>query len=206
MKVRALSAAWMSALAVIASGCATGPFADNPLLLNSQPLITVENPVYVPGNPAAYNPVFERVIDILDDYFEIANANRFDGRVETFPKIAPGLERWFMPGSPDFDQRLLATTQTIRHRAIVLIQPAENGGYFVDVKVFKELEDLERPIRSLSGAAAFRSDPTLERQYQVIDPTVVDFKWIPIGRDYKLEQVILQRLRKCPVETVETSR
>src|SRR5262249_2437522 len=147
-----------------------------------------------------------RVIDVLDDYFEIAYANRYDGRVETFPKIAPGLERWFMPGSPDFNQRLLATTQTIRHRAIVLIQAAENGGYFVDVKVYKELEDLAKPMRATAGAAAFRSDNTLERQFQVIDPTVVDSSWIPIGRDAKLEQVILQRLRQCPVEQVLPQR
>src|SRR5262249_16311166 len=167
MMARALGTLVMAALALAIAGCATGPFADNPLLLGSQPMVVVENPVYLPGNPAAYNPVFERVIDVLDDYFEIAYANRYDGRVETFPKIAPGLERWFIPASPDFDDRLLATTQTIRHRALVLIQPAENGGYFVDVKVYKELEDLARPMRATAGAASFQSDNTLERQYQV---------------------------------------
>jgi hypothetical protein len=202
MRARALAMAAVVVLVILITGCATGPFMENPLMVGSQPVITVENPVYVPGNPAAYNPVFERIIDVLDDYFEIAYANRYDGRIETFPKIAPGLELFWVPGSPDFDQRLLATTQTIRHRAIVLIQAAENGGYFVDVKVYKELEDLAKPMRATAGAAAFRSDNTLERQFQVIDPTVVDSNWIPIGRDAKLEQVILQRLRQCPIEQV----
>jgi hypothetical protein len=191
---------------LLSCGCATGPFAENPLVLGSPPMITVENPVYVPGNPAAYNPVFDRVIDVLDDYFEISFADRWDGRIETFPKIAPGLELFFVPGSPDFDQRLLATTQTIRERAIVLILPAENGGYFLDVKIYKELEDLAKPMRATAGAASFRSDNSLERQFQVIDPTVVDSSWIPIGRDAKLEQIVLQRLRKCPVEQVPPPR
>lgn len=204
--LRALGTAFIASLSCFIVGCAIGPFADNPLLVREDSLVLVENPVYLPGNPAAYNPVFERVLDVLDDYFEIAYADRFDGRIETFPRIAPGLERFFMPGSPDVDQRVLATTQTIRHRAIALIRPAENGGYFVDVKVYKELEDLAKPIRDLAGGAAFRSDSTLERQYQVIDPTVVDFAWIPIGRDEKLEQVILQRLRKCPVDAREVGR
>src|SRR5437868_1913898 len=72
--------------------------------------------------------------------------------------------------------------------------PADDGGFFVDVKVYKELEDLARPIRSTAGAAAFRSDNTVERQFEVIDPTVIDSQWIPIGRDVRLEQVILKRL------------
>jgi hypothetical protein len=124
----------------------------------------------------------------------VSFSNRYDGRIETFPRIAPGLEQPWKRGSPDFSQRLLATLQTIRHRAIVLIQPADDGGYFVDVKVFKELEDLARPSRATAGAAAFRSDNTLQRQFEVIDANVVSFSWIPLGRDVKLEQVLLRRI------------
>src|SRR5262249_38175926 len=155
------------------------------------------NPLYVPLGPLAYGLVFEKVIDILDDYFEIAYANRYDGRIETFPRIAPGLEQPWKPGSPDFDQRLLATLQSIRHRATVIIQPADNGGFFVQVTVFKELEDVPRPIRATGGDAIFRSEPTVERQFEVIDPTRFEANWIPIGRDIKLEQVILERIKKC---------
>ena len=77
------------------------------------------------------------------------------------------------------------------------IAPAEGGGYFVDVRVFKELEDLPRPSRSTAGAASFRSDNTVERQFEVIDPTVFESNWIPIGRDTKLEQVLLQKMKAC---------
>jgi hypothetical protein len=137
------------------------------------------------------------VIDVVAGYFEIADYNRYDGRIETFPRIAPGLEQPWKPGSPDFDQRLYASLQTVRHRAVVLIQPAQNGGFFIHVTVFKELEDLPRPTRATAGAALFRSDPTVERQNEVIDPTRLEGGWIPIGRDTQLEQVILQRIKKC---------
>jgi hypothetical protein len=170
---------------------------DNPALIRLDPNVTVENPVFIPQGPNNYGPVFEHVIDVIDDYFEIAYANRYDGRIETFPRIAPGLEQPWKPGSPDFDQRLEATLQTIRHRALVLIQPADDGGYFVQVTVFKELEDLPKPVRATAGTASFRTNNTVERQYEVIDPTVFESNWIPLGRNTKLEQVILQRLKKC---------
>jgi hypothetical protein len=192
-----LRAAGVAALAAALGGCATGPLVDNPAFIRADPAVCVENPVYIPLGPAAYANVFEKVLDIIDDYFDISYANRYDGRIETFPRIAPGLEQPWKPGSPDFDQRLLATLQTIRHRASILIQPADDGGFFVQVTVFKELEDLPRPVRQTAGAASFRSDITVERQFEVIDPTVFEHNWIPIGRDTKLEQVILQRLHGC---------
>ncbi len=194
---RTLWTAWTGAVAGLVCGCATGPLLDNPILISPAPTVTVENPVFIPGGPPAYGTVFEKVLDIVDDYFEIAYANRYGGRIETFPRIAPGLEQPWKPGSPDLEQRLLATWQTIRHRAVVLIQAADDGGFFVEVKIFKELEDLPRPVRSTAGAASFRSDNTVERQFEVIDPTVFESNWIPLGEDVKFEQAILQRLKKC---------
>jgi hypothetical protein len=181
----------------LSCGCASGPLLDNPLVIPVDPNITVENPVYVPGDPHAYGAVFEKVLEVVDPYFEIAYADRYDGRIETFPRIAPGLEQLWKLGSPDFDQRLLATFQTIRHRAFVRIEAANDHGFFVSVKVLKELEDLPRPTRSTAGAASFRSDNTVERQFEVIDPTVYESQWIPIGEDTKLEQAILQQIKKC---------
>lgn len=189
--------AWTGAVALLVGGCASGPLLENPVLVRTDPACVVENPVYLPQGGQYYGNVFERVYDVVDDYFEVAASNRWSGQIETFPRIAPGLEQPWRPGSPDFYQRLLATAQTIRHRAFVLIQPADEGGYFVDVKVYKELEDLPRPTRQTAGAAAFRSDNTVERQFEVIDPTVFEASWIPIGRDLQLEQVILQRLKDC---------
>jgi hypothetical protein len=183
---------WGVAVTLSCSGCMSGPLLDNPGRISTSS--SCPNPEYVPGNPGAYGVVFERILDTISEYFEIAYSNRYDGRIETFPRIAPGLEQPWKPGSPDYAQRLLATLQSIRHRASVLITPANDGGFFVDVKIYKELEDVAQPSRATAGAAAFRSDNTVERQYEVIDETVVSSSWIPLGRDVRLEQVILNRL------------
>ena len=158
-----------------------------------------ENPVYIPQHPMAYARVFETIEDVLSDYFVIAYTNRFDGQILTQPAIAPGIEQPWKPGSPDFYQRLLAFTQTIRHRAIVQITTAKEEGFFVSVKVLKELEDIPAPTRATAGEATFRLEPTVQRQFEVVYPQFFDSDWIPIGRDTKLEQVILDRISRMDV-------
>jgi hypothetical protein len=170
---------------------------DNPVFVRPDPNIAVENPLYVPLGPPSYGVVFDNVIDIIDNYFEIAFINRSDGRILTVPRIAPGLGQPWKAGSPTFDQRVEATFQTIRNRAEVQIDPAPDGGFFIQVDVYKELEDLPRPIRAVAGVASFRDFPTVEREFEVIDPTVQDSSWIPLGHNVDLEQAILQELKKC---------
>ena len=174
----------------------SGPPMDNPLLIRPG-AAAVENPVYVPLGPDSYARVFEQVLSVLSEYFEIRYSHRYDGQIVTFPRIAPGLEQLWRRGDPDFYQRLEATFQTIRHRAEVRIEPAPDGGYFVRVTVYKELEDLANPQRATAGAAAFRTDNTVDRQYEVIDPTVFEGNWIPLGEDIPLEQAILERIKGC---------
>jgi hypothetical protein len=185
---------------LLACGCASqAPILDNPVYVRTDPNCTVDNPIYVPfsNTPEAYARIFEKTIDILDDYFEISLTNRYDGRIETFPHIAPGYEQFWRVGNPGFHNRILSTLQTIRNRAVVLIQPADNGGYFVQVAVFRELEDLPRPSRQTAGAATFFYPQGVERQYEVIDPTVYESTWIPNGRNIEFEQLILQRIKSC---------
>jgi hypothetical protein len=180
--------------ALLLGGCATGPLQDNPLIL---PGTTVhENPLWIPPGPQDYGAVFEYTLTILSDYFEIdtSRTSRFAAQIETLPSVAPGLEQPWKPGSPDFYQRLLASFQSMRHRAVVRIEPQPDGGYRIDVKVFKELEDVPQPSRSTAGAAIFRSDNTLQRQSDVVLEENYENNWIPKGRDTKLEQVILDRL------------
>jgi len=180
---------------LVSSQTAKAAATDTPPVADGKTV--VENPVYVPLGPNSYGMVFEKVFDVVSEYFEIAYANRYDGRIETFARIAPGLEQPWRPGSPDWYGRLLATFQSLRHRAFVIIQLADDGGFFVQVVVFRELEDVARPIRSTAGAAAFRSDNTVERQYEVIDPAVFEKAWIPMGRDTCLENAIIQKIKKC---------
>lgn len=192
-----LRSIWLGILLATAPGCLTRPLVDNPALIRPDASVAVENPVWLPPGPTAYGTVFEKVLDIVDDYFEVAYANRYDGRIITFPRISPGYEQFWKPGSPDAYQRLEATLQTIRHRGEIRIEPAQDGGFFVKVTIYKELEDLPRPTRMTAGAASFRSDNTVERQFEVIDPAALESNWIPRGRDCELEQLILQRLKRC---------
>lgn len=197
---RKLAMAWSGLAAACLGGCyclGSGPLTENPVYVRPDPCVTVENPVFLPHGPLSYNAVFDKVIDIVDDYFEIASTNRYGGEIHTFPRIAPGLEQPWRPGNPAMYDRVLATLQTIRNRADIRIEPAKDGGYFVDVVVFKELEDLRQPLRSTAGSASFRDMPTVERQFEVIDPSVFDNNWIPLGRNCPLEQLILQRIKNC---------
>jgi hypothetical protein len=207
------AAVLLGPLAVLgAAGCAGRPLMDNPIFVRADlPVGPCPNPVFLPGGPPDYGVVFETCLKVLDDYFEIAVADRYDMTtpIRTHPKIAPGLDQPWKPGSPDGAERLLATLQTMRYRAEVNItpapadpnQPGAAGGYLVQVVVFKELEDLPRPIKATAGAAAFRSDNTVDRQFEVVDPSVIESNWIPKGRETYLEQEILKRinheLRKC---------
>jgi hypothetical protein len=189
-----------------AGGCAGRPLADNPVFLQAAvpPTGPISNPCFLAAGPPEYAAVFEGVLTTLDDYFEIEYANRYDGTIRTHPLIAPGFDQPWKPGSPDGAERLLATVQTIRYRCVVNIQmvqsdpaqPAAAPGYMVQVVVFKELEDLPRPIKATAGAAAFRSDNTVERQFEVVDPSVVDTAWIPKGREMYLEQEIIKRMKE----------
>jgi hypothetical protein len=184
-----------AAALILIVGSAAG--VDRVTAADKDKTVVLENPVYVPLGPDAYGQVFEKVLDVVSEYFEIAYANRYDGRIETFPRVAPGLEQPWRTGSPNFYERLLATFQSIRHRAFVLIQLADDGGFFVQVVVFRELEDTPKPIRATANAA-FRSDNgVLERQYEVIEPAVYESTWAPVGRDHTIENAIIQKIKKC---------
>jgi hypothetical protein len=197
---RALTILLAGTLLSFGGGCASAPFVDVPDLLPGEKIVIIEqNPFYVPLGPQkeAYAKVFETVLQVLGDYgFEVLESNRFDGRVETVPRIAPGLGLFLKPGSPALEERVLATLQTYRHRISIRIDTADNGGYFVEVIARKELQDLPRPIKQTAGAAIFRTDNSVERQFEVIDGTYFESGWIFKGRDPALEQKLIQALKK----------
>lgn len=195
--LRKLTAAGTASLLAWAPGCVTLPNTSGTPLQSLEPQKAIENPLWLPSGPNAYGAIFEKVEDIMTEYFDIRYSNRYDGRIDTYPRVAPGFEQPWKSGSPDLYGRLHATLQSIRHRGEVQIETAKDGGFFVKVVIYKELEDLARPIRSTDGAAAFRTDLTVERQFEVIEPFIFETTWIPKGRDTPIEQVILARLKKC---------
>ena len=72
------------ACAAALAGCMVGPIQDNPTFIPLDPTVIVENPIWVPFGHEAYGTVFEKVLDIVDDYFDIRYANRYDGHIVTF--------------------------------------------------------------------------------------------------------------------------
>jgi hypothetical protein len=160
-----------------------------------------QNPMYVPLSDREF--LWNQLIDTLDDYFEIQREERVrlvggvltEGQVETLP--LPGatmLEPWREDSSPGFERRY-ATLQSIRRRAIVHVRPQTDGGYLVDVAVYKELEDLSQPEFSSVNVDGLRTDGTLVRPEKNLRLGPVTLGWIPVGRDMALEQRILTQLR-----------
>jgi hypothetical protein len=170
------------------------------LTIGCASLAPVENPVLVaPGqpNPANYADVYEGILDVLDDYFEIKPTSRYAGHIETKPRIAPGYEQFWKHSSPDARERLISTFQTIRHAAIVDIWAGDRGGYRVSVEVRRELLDVDRPILARAGSAVFQESPTVDRRGELVGNTSTNESgWIPAGRDYAFEQLLLKRIQE----------
>ena len=189
------------AFSVSSTGCALVPPLENPANVR---VADCENPVLLaPGEPSAsgYAKLYETVIDVLDDDFELKPTSRYSGQIETFSRVAPGYEQPWRGGSPDVRERLNATTQSMRYRAAVAISAGERGGYRVFVEVFKELEDVPTPqgvanASLTSGIAVFQDAPSVDRRSEIVSATVAgDRTWIPVGRDFAYEQKILRKIR-----------
>ena len=201
---------------LVACGCSTGPLQDNPFNVRTEMPLATENPVYIDlgHREEDYALVFEKVLDVVSDFFPIGFAVRDAGRIETRPVMAPGLGEPWRPGSPDFYQRTLAFFQSIRHRAIVTIKVADNSGYFVEVKVLKELEDVPNMPRTSTpggnaystspGGATFRKPAPLQPDLNLIEGRANAPGWIPQGRDPVLEHRMLVALRRAFARTAKS--
>ncbi len=179
--------------AALDSGDQFANFESNPLWI---PLGSSNQPEL---NPVIYGKIFESTLHVLSDYgFDLDAANRYDGRIETKPRVSPGILQLPKPGSIDFYYRWQSTLQSYRHRVSIQILPADpvQGGFFVEVIARRELEDLPRPSQATVGGAIFRTEPTAERQFEVIDQNTADLMWIFKGRDLGLEQELLRRIKK----------
>jgi len=149
--------------------------------------------------------LWNQLVDTVDDYFKIEREERVrhvgnvltEGRIDTFPQPAATLlEPWRGDSASSFE-RLHATLQTIRRRAEVRVIPTQ-GGYHIDVAVYKELEDLTQPDVSTAGKSIKRNESSLVRSdLEDVSEDLGPFTtgWIPLGREPALEQKILVNLR-----------
>ena len=177
-------------------------------MLPGQPIATPapipvaqENPCFVPGTNRDF--VWDQIVDVVDDYFRIEREQRVqlagniltEGRIDTFPK---GGATWFEPHRQDSVgryNRLESTLQTIQRRALVRVIPTE-GGFLVDVAVYKELEELSPPEHATAGAVTFRNDSSPGGYRDRSAPYAgAPSQWIPQGRDAALEQQIIAQIQ-----------
>jgi hypothetical protein len=162
----------------------------------------IKNPMYVALSDREF--LWNQLVATIDDDFKIEREERVrlvggvltEGRIETFPQIGSTLlEPWRTDSTPGFE-KLYATVNSMRRRAVVRVMPQTDGGYLVEVAVYKELEDVAQPEFSTVDSEALRHDGTLRRpraggRYS----SAANLGWIPLGRDTSLEQRILAKLR-----------
>jgi hypothetical protein len=156
--------------------------------------------VFVPT--ANHHFVWETVVDVVDDYFEIEREDPVrieggvptEGRLDTFPIDPPTVFEPWRPDSGSSFDKLEDTLQSTRCRAVVRVRP-DQAGYWVNVVVYKELENLGRPALASAGAATFRNDTSLTR---VVNPSTADqieLGWVCLGRNTAFEQRIVREIQ-----------
>lgn len=179
------------------TGCTTGPSWNDPTWQTHN--VDHENPVFLPvADPEV---AWEMVVDVVDDYFQIQDEDPVrqvgdfptEGRLDTFPLVGSTLFEPWRRDSANRYEKVHSTLQSIRRRALVRMIPSE-GGYRVDVAVFKELEDAKQADHTTAGAATFRYDSSLTRVVDPIGEQEINEGWIPQGRDTALEQRMIRQL------------
>ena len=176
--------------------------------------------------PQSHNPIFVEnhdheflwtiVVDVIDTHFEIEREIPIrlhgnvltEGHIETKPKIGSSLAEFWHADSVGFAERFDCTTQTIRRRAEVHIVP-ETGGYTIDVRVFKELEDNPRPLRAAANASNLRFQDNADEFVDKIDVDPSSSGWFIIERDAALENRLLMEIvyrLQNPPQVIRQSR
>lgn len=142
---------------------------------------------------------WELIVDVVDDYFDVDQEHRVqmvgnvvtEGRIETFPQVGATViepNRFDSVGRYNLAE---STFQSVRRRGEVRVVP-QQGGWLVDVVVYKEFEDLARPENATAGASSFRFDSSIpSRLDEGVSRTKLSQFWIPMGRDCEIETQIL---------------
>ncbi len=146
--------------------------------------------------------VWDQVVDVVDDYFRIQKEDRVklvgdlltEGRIDTYPRTGSTIFEPWNKDSVTAQQRWEATLQSQRRTAIVRVIPLGGSGFAIDVQVYQELENLERPESgavTLANSAQLRNDNSLKRVESPVGGKQPTLGWIGQGRDTILEQKIL---------------
>jgi hypothetical protein len=156
--------------------------------------------------PKSNNPIFVEaydheflwmvLVDVVDSHFEVEREQPIqlhgvltEGRLTTKPKIGASLAELWHADSVGLSERFDSTLQTIRRRAEVHVTP-EAGGYLIDVKVYKELEDNKNPLKS-NSSANLRFEDEIDSFVSQIDVDSGSGNWFIVERDTAMEDRLL---------------
>jgi hypothetical protein len=184
---------WMCCVA----GCSSGTTWTAP----TQPSNTIllDNPLLVPpGDP---EHVWETIVQVIGDYFRVKEeipirqiGDTFtEGRLDTYPLVGSTIFEPWAHDTANSYERIESTLQTIRRTAVVRVVPGQ-GGFLVQVSVFKYLEDLPQPAMATAGPAAFHYDGSTPRIINPVGEQEITHSWIEQGRDPALEQRLLGQM------------
>jgi hypothetical protein len=156
------------------------------------------NPVFVPaGNEDA---AWERTVDVVHDYFDIARENRMigsqPGEIETRYRIGASLLEPWHRDSYGLENRLESSLQSIRRKAFISVTPAQ-GGYLVGVEVQREIEDLPGVANNTAGGATFSQTSPIRRDLDLVTGQSSPSGWISLGRDEVLENEMLRQMQRA---------
>lgn len=157
------------------------------------------NPVFVPVPDPEI--VFNALVDVVDDHFRIEREERVRvvdntltvGFIKTWPEMSGTLGEPWRSDTVTFYDKLESTFQTYRRRAEVFILPIE-GGFNVQVNVFKELEDVAKPMNATAGSGTLRNETSQAHVPMTVTQQPTVSGWIPQGRDPNLEQKMISQL------------
>ena len=172
-----------------------------PCLGCGTPWLTVRypNPVFVPiADPEVLH---NALVDVLDDHFRVEIEERVRvvdgmltvGRIKTFKEMSSTIAEPWRSDTVSLYDKLESTFQTYRRYAEVLMVPAE-GGFNVDLHVFKELEDVPKPLNAPAGSAMLQNETSQMNVKVVPTQQATVTGWIPQGRDLNLEQKMINQL------------
>ncbi|HMO36643.1 MAG TPA: hypothetical protein PKA06_11425 [Gemmatales bacterium] len=177
-------------------GCVSTDWQNDPAIIRGS--LPIENPLFVPQghDPQQYQRVYDTVYDICQTYFDIANSNMYAGEITGVPRLSAGIFDWFRYEYYDGYEIWQSTVQSIRRRLQVQITPAEVGGYFVLVRIQKELEDPGQLVNVYNQRRLRPDDPIDAQNSAAPSGRNPVSQWIDIGRDTRLETLIISKLKE----------
>ncbi len=173
---------------VLGTGC-IGMRARTPAPVAAQQVSTV----FVANNDQEV--VWEYIVVVVHDYFEIAREIRLDGIIETKPLVAAGILEPWHKDSVGLGNRLEGSLQSIRRRGFVNVTPAQ-GGYLVSVEIYKEQEDVVASPDKSAGNSTFQESRPLQRDLTLVVGDAAPQGWIALGHDQALEDRMLRQIQQ----------